>query len=65
MLYGHSEENLVESIGYQVTINLKNGKQIIGYLYTIDPETGNVVLYSDGTIQILMSDPIQTITGKI
>lgn len=65
LLYGYDFEYIIQSLGYDTTITLKTKDEIKGFLYTIDPETENVVIYNDAQqVQVIMSHFIQEIKSK-
>jgi hypothetical protein len=59
-------DELLELLGHYTTITLNNNKKptIQGYLYTVDPDTRHVVLYTDQTVQVVMSHSIDQVTSK-
>lgn len=64
MLYGHSPDAILESVGCSTTLVLKDSKEIEGYLYTIDPQTENIVLFKGHQVHVIMNHLIQTIKSK-
>lgn len=66
-MYEFTTEELVELLGHYTTVTLNNSKKtaLEGYLYTIDPNSRNVVLYTDQeTVQVIMNHSIQHITSN-
>jgi hypothetical protein len=63
--YGYTSNELVELLGHYTTVTLEK-TSLQGYLYTIDPNTNNVVLYTDQqTIQVIMNHCIHQVTSKL
>ncbi|KAI7905191.1 Gemin6 [Cokeromyces recurvatus] len=60
-LYSFTLEQIFDSLGHYTTVTLKNKEIILGYLYTIDPVTNNVVLFKDQHINVLLSHSIENL----
>jgi hypothetical protein len=67
-IYDFTTDELVELLGHYATITLNNNKKstLQGYLYTIDPNTNNIVLYTDQqTVQVIMNHSIHQVTSNL
>lgn len=67
-MYSFTPEQIVSLLGHDTTITVKSSKTPIkGFLYTIDPNTNNIVLYSPThqRVQIVMNHDIAQVQSKI
>lgn len=66
-MYSFTPEQIVSFVGHATTITIKSDKVLIkGYLYTIDPDTKNVVLYdlNQQRVIIVMNHDIEKVSSK-
>ncbi|KAG2235884.1 hypothetical protein INT48_008187 [Thamnidium elegans] len=59
-MYSFTPEEIVGLLGHHATITVKSQKSnpIKGYLYTIDPETNNIVLFDTTRVLIVMNHDV-------
>ncbi|KAI9267194.1 hypothetical protein EDC94DRAFT_657564 [Helicostylum pulchrum] len=60
-MYSFTEEEIVGLLGHHVTITVKSQKSntVKGYLYTIDPDTNNIVLFDTTRVFIVMNHHVE------
>lgn len=60
-MYSFTEEEIVGLLGHHVTITVKSQKSntVKGYLYTIDPDTNNIVLFDTIRVFIVMNHHVE------
>lgn len=67
-MYSFTPEQIVSLLGHDTTILLKSNKSTViqGYLYTIDPDTNNIVLFNttQQRVHIVMNHDIDNIKSK-
>jgi hypothetical protein len=67
-MYSFAPEQIVSLLGHDTTITVKSNKTtpIKGYLYTIDPDTNNVVLFdtTQQRVLIVMNHDISNVKSK-
>lgn len=63
-IYSYTEDELVQLLGNFTTITLNNthATQIQGYLYTVDPDSHQVVVFDNERVHVVMSHAIKTMT---
>lgn len=65
--YGFTLKELVDKLGCLVTVQLSEGdsqgKQKKGYLYTVDPLRGHIVLIDNAHAQVIMRHAVQSLQG--
>ncbi|KAI8989956.1 Gemin6 [Pilobolus umbonatus] len=54
-------DELDQHRGCSVTVTVNKNTQIEGYLYTVDPSTKNIVIYSHTQVHVIMSHEIRNI----
>ncbi|KAI8877698.1 hypothetical protein K501DRAFT_197614 [Backusella circina FSU 941] len=55
-LHSYKLEDIVASLGCYTTVSLKDQSEYSGYLYTVDPENGHVILYTpEQPVTVIMS----------
>lgn len=66
LIYSKTSKQLLELLGHYTTVTLKNQKSIKGYLYTIDPQSRNAVLFDikDQRVLVIMNSSIQDLNSK-
>lgn len=66
LLYNLTPDQIVSLLGHYTTITLNTNKTVHGYIYTIDPESGNVVLFDQKqkSVLVVMSHFIKEVKSK-
>jgi small nuclear ribonucleoprotein (snRNP)-like protein len=66
LFYSKTSKQLLELLGHYTVVTLKNQKSVNGYLYTIDPQSRNVVLFDikDQRVLVAMDSSIQDLNSN-
>jgi hypothetical protein len=64
-VHSYELEDIVTSLGCYTTVGLKDRSEYSGYLYTVDPDNGHVILYTpEQPVVVIMNHALDRLSSK-